>query len=89
MKSVGKKYTGIVECKVGNFIQHGVGLTGMPKLRQLSPEEIAEIDATNSEPCDCIICIKRRKFAVEVTQATGLRSGKKRGWEKYGPGRTL
>ena len=50
---------------------------------------LAAADTTDSEPCDCVICARRRKNATKILPAVGLRSGKKLGWDKYGPGRTL
>jgi hypothetical protein len=51
--------------------------------------EAREIDATDSEPCGCEICSNRRKNSATISPPPGLRSGKKLGWDKYGPGRTL
>lgn len=79
MKKLGKDQMAIIECKVGNFVQTGKTLTGQPKLRQMTAEEMEAMDATDSEPCDCKICTKRRENSTIIALATGLRSGKKLG----------
>jgi hypothetical protein len=92
MKKVSKRYSGMIECKHGNYVETGVGSTGIPRVRHMSESELQkarEIDATDSEPCGCVICMKRRENSATVVPAPGLRSGKKLGWDKYGPGRSL
>lgn len=92
MKKVGKKFSEMIECKFGNYVETSRGHTGLPRVRQMTDKEMQEmtaIDATDSEPCECKICKERRENAVTVAPAPGLRSGKKLGWDKYGPGRTL
>jgi len=68
---------------------------GATKIRQMDAkekEDMNKIAGTDSSPCECEICLARRRnsFKMEETAARDkLRSGKKLGWEKYGPGRTL
>jgi hypothetical protein len=92
MKNVGKKFTEMIECKLGNYIETGRGLTGVPRVRPMTDKEIQEmaaIDSTDSEPCGCKIYRARRENAVTEALGPGLRSGKKLGWDKYRPRRTL
>ncbi|KAL3423955.1 hypothetical protein PVAG01_05702 [Phlyctema vagabunda] len=92
INKLGKKEVKLIACKVGNFVQEGVDLTGRPKVRQMDKEEMSEIAGTDSEPCNCVICTARRKNSVKMADnviADRLRSGKKIGFDKYGPGRTL
>ena len=92
LKKLNKKQSDMIECKFGNYMRIGTGASGHLKLREMSEKEMAEIDSTDSDPCDCSICAARRMNWVEMTNnamSDQLRSGKKVGWYKYGPGRTL
>ena len=79
LKKLSKNKSQMIEYKVGTYISVGIGMTGKPKLRQMTPKEMAEIDIIDSEPCDCVICTKRRENAIAVPPAAGLRSGEKLG----------
>jgi len=103
MKKVSKNFVEMIECKHGNYIEIGRGIGGNLRVRQLSNKEmqkLAAIGSTDSKqhggeklvddkPCGCKICEARRKNDAMVAPASGLRSGKKLGWDRYGPGRTL
>jgi hypothetical protein len=80
----------MVPCKVGRFViqEPGTGADSRTKLPELSDDELKELDEPEGPPCSCHVCGSRRDFQTGVA-AVSLRSGKKRGWEKYGPGRTL
>jgi hypothetical protein len=89
LKKIPPKHLGIIPCKVGSYISTGFSLNGKPKLRQMTTKEMEQMGATDSKPCDCVVCRKRRENSTKIAPAAGLRSGKKLGWDKYGPPRTL
>lgn len=84
-----QKHTKVTECKNGKHLLMGIGESGTQKFRSTTEYKKAQIGATDSDPCDCKICTTRNENETSAEPLIGLRSGKKRGWEKYGPGRTL
>ncbi|TAQ83555.1 hypothetical protein B7494_g8123 [Chlorociboria aeruginascens] len=86
---VPKKNSEIIQCNKGGYIQTGKALNGSAQLRQLTEDEIKQMDSSDSQLCYCKICKKRRENDVFTKPAPGLRNGNKRGWEKYGEGRKL
>lgn len=72
-----------IECKNGAYkqVQSRSGLTYVP----LKADELGQ-----AEDCDCIVCAARRRNESTISfPAKSTRSGKIRGIEKYGPGRSL
>ncbi|KIM95908.1 hypothetical protein OIDMADRAFT_183378 [Oidiodendron maius Zn] len=73
-----------IECKNGAYKQvqsRSGSLTYVP----LKADELGQ-----AEDCDCIVCAARRRNVSTISfPAKSTRSGKIRGIEKYGPGRTL
>lgn len=62
---------------------------GRRKFKEMSEEEMTKENAVGTErPCECEVCTKRRKND-EIFRDGELRSGKTRGWTKYGVGHVL
>ncbi|OBT86738.1 hypothetical protein VE02_06277 [Pseudogymnoascus sp. 03VT05] len=74
-----------IPCTAGRFIE--VSSKGRTKFKEMTDDEMKN-EQGNQKPCECQICTKRR-HNNETFGEGELRSGKKRGWTKYGVGRVL
>lgn len=76
-----------IPCSVGRFVP--VYKNGRRKYKEMDDEEILKEESQASQKqCECEICQKRRKNNETFGEGE-LRSGKTRGWTKYGVGRVL